>query len=270
MAITLTYPDGGALVTGGTGQFGEGIVRQFAKAGVPQIFTYLRSEAKAKALEAELQAQGHRVLAVQMDAEDDASVQAALDRVVDEYGRVHTVAVGAGAPVSFARMADFSVDEIQKFVAGDAIGYFRLFRAAVQMMRKSDGGSIVACSTIATQRVIEFDGISPFSKGSLDALVRQLAYEEAEHNIRVNAIAVGWIGRVTAEQVREWVQQGPPAKTETQPELMQAVLHQITSLVRFHRPGTLEEGGNLAAFLASDQASFVTGQIIAFDGGATL
>lgn len=270
MALTLTFPDGGALVTGGTGRLGEGIVRQLAKAGVPQVFTYLRSEEKARALEAELVAAGHKVIALRMDAEDQASIDAALARVVNEYGRLHTVAVGAGVPVSFAKMADFPVETIEKFIAGDAIGYFRLFKAAIGIMRKSGGGSIVACSTVATKRVIEFDGISPFSKGSLDALVRQLAYEEAENNIRVNAIAIGWIDRMTVEETRKWIPAGPPAKCETQMEMTQAILHQMESLVRFHRPGTMTEGGNVVAFLASLQASFLTGQIIDFDAGATL
>lgn len=270
MAITLTFPDGGALVVGGTGRLGEGIVRQFAKAGVPQVFTYVGNEAKAKELEAELSGQGHRVVALRMGSEDQRSIDAALDRVLAEYGRLHTVAVGAGVPVSFAKMADFPVETIERFVAADAMGYFRIFRAAIAIMRKSGGGSIVAVSTVATKRVIEFDGISPFSKGSLDALVRQLAYEEADAGIRVNAIAIGWIDRMTVEQTREWIPAGRPDKFETQKEMTQAILDQMQGLVRFHRPGTMEEGGNLAAFLASDQASFLTGQIIDFDGGATL
>lgn len=270
MALALTFPDGGALVTGGTGRLGEGIVRQLAKAGVPQVFTYMGSQDRAMALEAELAAAGHRIVAMQMDTEDQASIDAALARVVSEYGRLHTVAVGAGVPVSFARMADFPVETIEKFMAGDALGYFRLFKAAIGVMRGSGGGAIVACSTIATRRVVEFDGISPFSKGSIDALVRQLAYEEADSGIRVNAIAVGWIDRETLEETRRWVPAGPPEKAETQLEMTQAILNQMEGLVRFHRPGTQEEGGNLVAFLASEQASFLTGQIIAFDGGATL
>lgn len=76
-------------------------------------------------------------------------------------------------------------------------------------MRQSGGWSIVAVSSVAVKRVIEFDGISPFSKGSLDALVRQLAYEDAENGIRVNAIAIGWIDRMTVEETRQWVPAGP-------------------------------------------------------------
>lgn len=270
MALTLTYPEGGALVTGGTGRLGEGIVRQFAKAGIPQVFTYVGSEDRARALEGELVAEGHKVIAMRMDAGDQASIDAALSRVIAEYGRLHTVAVGAGVPVVLAKMADFDAETIEKFFAADGMGYFRVFRAAVQIMRKSGGGSIVACSTVATKRVIEFDGISPFSKGSVDALVRQLAYEEAENGIRVNAIAIGWIDRQTKEESRKIIPPGRPEKIESQMDMMQAILDQMEGLVRFHRPGTREEGGNLAAFLASDQASFITGQIIDFDGGATL
>jgi len=270
MALTLTFPSGGALVAGGTGRLGEGIVRQLAKAGVPQVFTYRGNQEHARALESELVGEGHKVIALPMAGEDQNSIDAAVERVVSEYGRLHTVAVGAGVPVSFAKMADFDADTLHGFFQGDALGYFRLFKAAIAVMRGSGGGSIVAVSTVATKRVIEFDGISPFSKGSVDAMVRQLAYEEAENNIRVNGVAIGWIDRLTAEQSREFIPAGRPEKTETQEEMVRAILDQMQGLVRFHRPGTLEEGGNLVAFLASDQASFLTGQIIDFDGGATL
>ena len=115
MPLTLTFPEGGALVVGGTGRLGEGIVRQLGKAGVPQVFTYLGNAAQAAALQAEMSEAGHQVVALRMDSEDEASIQAALDRVVTEYGRLHTVAVGAGVPVTFAKMADFSVAEVEKF-----------------------------------------------------------------------------------------------------------------------------------------------------------
>lgn len=270
MALTLTYPDGGALVVGGTGRLGEGIVRQLAVAGVPQIFTYVGNEAKASQLEAELRGAGHQVTAVKMDSEDQASIDAAIERVVKDYGRLHTVAIGAGVPVRFAKMADFPVETLERFFAADAMGYFRVFKAAIAVMRQSGGGSIVAVSTVATKRVIVFDGISPFSKGSVDAMVRQLAFEEAENNIRVNAVAIGWIEKLTRAEVRAMIPEGLPDKYETQIDMARGILDQMEGLVRFGRPGTLEEGGNLVAFLASDQASFLTGQIIDFDGGATL
>lgn len=270
MPITLTFPIGGALVTGGTGRLGEGIVRQLSKADVPLVFTFLGNETAAMALEAELRAEGHKVIAMRMIAEDDASVQAALDRVVAEYGRLHTVAVGSGVPVTFAKMADFPIETIEKYFAGDAIGYLRLFKAAIGIMRESGGGSIVACTSIATKRVLEYDGISPFSKGSVDALIRQLAYEEAENNIRVNGIAIGWIDRILLEQADAFLPARQPGKPQEQMQFFRAIFDQLNSLVRIPRLGTLEEGGNLAAFLASEQASFLTGQIINFDGGATL
>jgi len=75
---------------------------------------------------------------------------------------------------------------------------------------------------------------------------------------------------MTIAQVREHIPAGHPETCVTQMDMVRAILDQMQAMVRFRRPGTLEEGGNLAAFLTSDQASFLTGQIIDFDGGATL
>ncbi|MDB5583626.1 MAG: family oxidoreductase [Bradyrhizobium sp.] len=269
MAITLTYPEGGALVTGGTGRVGEGIVRQLSLAGVPLVFTYRGSAARAHELESELRTAGHRVWAQPMDMEDITSVQQALDRVVAECGRLSTVACGAGVTVGFNKIADFAVAEIERFVNGDALGYYRIFHAAIPMLRASGGGSIITCTTIATRRVIAYDGISPFSKGSVDALVRQVAAEEAGHNIRCNSVAIGWVESRTIAEVRA---QTPPAPAEPKTEIdrMIVLMNQMLDIVRLGRPCTPEEAGNVFAFLASNQASYVTGQSIALDGGALL
>lgn len=270
MAITLTYPDGGALVPGGTGRVGEGITRRLAAAGVPLVFTYRSSAERALALEAELREAGHQVWSQPLEMTDAGSIRAALDRVERECGRLHTVACGSGVPVSFNTLVDFPVDEVERFLFGDALGYYRLFHEAVPVLRANGGGSLVACTTIATRRVIAFDGLSPLSKGSVDALVRQVAAEEAMHNIRCNGVAIGWVDHMTIEQVRDWIPRVNPPRPTTIEERLTVLLNQMMDIVRLGRPGTLTEAGDLFAFLASDQASYVTGQIIALDGGATL
>ncbi len=265
MSLTLTYPEGGVLVTGGTGNVGSGAVRQFARAGVPVVFTYQSSQKKADKLLAELTSEGHAVWSQQLDMTDLSSVQAALDRVVDECGAIHGLACGAGPMIPFGRIADIPPEVALDFLDQDAVGYLRLFQAAVRMFRDK-GGSITACSSMATSRVVDFDGMSPFSKGSVNALIRQVAAEEADRKIRCNGVAIGWIQETPfVEGVHP-----QPEQFETEEDHINAVLHQVSSMVRIKRCGTPEDAGNLFAFLASDQASYINGQIITIDGGSSL
>ncbi|MET0378235.1 MAG: SDR family oxidoreductase [Spongiibacteraceae bacterium] len=266
MTIQLTYPEGCALVAGGTGSVGAGVTRQLAKAGLPVTFTYCGNQAKAAALEKELTDAGLKVFACRMDMSDPASIDAAIKRAIDNGGRLHTVACATGAPVPFNNIADFEIAEVEKFFDTDAMSYYRLFHQVVPVLRASGGGSITATTTIATRRVIAFDGISPFSKGAVEALLRQLAAEEAPYGIRCNAVPIGWITDLTSDAMLQWT----ASLASPQRERLTTLLNQLNDIIRLERPGRPEEAGNLFAYLASDQASFITGQSIAIDGGATL
>lgn len=268
MALTLTYPDGGMLVTGGTGNVGSGIVRQLAKAGVPVVFTYRSNKVKADELAAELNDAGARAWAQPMDMADTSSIHAAIDRVIGECGNLHGLAAGAGVTVGFNNIMDFAVEDAVRFVNADALGYFRLFHAVTPVLRRRGGGTITTCSTMATQKVIAFDGISPLSKGSVDALVRQIAAEEGRNGIRCNAVAIGWI----EERIADFAQVPPKPDVEPADEAgrIMVLVRQLVDSVKLGRSGRPEEAGNLFAFLASNEASYLTGQIIAIDGGITL
>ena len=268
MALTLTYPEGGMLVTGGTGSVGSGIVRQLAKAGVPLVFTYRGNKEKAEAFEKELRGEGAKVWAQAMDMDDVGSIQAAIDRVVAECGSLHGLAAGAGPMVSFNNLMDFTVDEMMQFMNKDAFGYFRLFRTVTPLLRERGEGSITTCSTHALRRVLAFDGISPLSKGSVEAMVRQIAAEEGRYNIRCNAVGIGWVQPGTADFDKI------PPKPDTEPTdefgRMMVLMRQLVDQTRIPRAGTPEDAGNLFAFLASNEATYLTGQIIDIDGGLAL
>ena len=258
MAITLTYPEGGALVTGGTGRVGQGIVRRLAQAGVPLVFTYRGNAEAAHALADELGAAGHEVAACRLDMTDLDTIRAALAQVVERHGRLHTVICGSGVVVRFARLADFSIEDVERFMNADALGYYRIFHEAIPILRASGGGTIIPCSTMATRRVIDYDGLSPFSKGSVDALVRQVAGEEAVHGIRCNAVAIGWVEDRTRAQVI--AETGPRPDTPSgEVEQVTALMHQLLDLARMREPVTSTEAGDTFAWLASDQARHLTG-----------
>ena len=266
MPIQLTYPKGCALVAGGAGNVGVGVTRRLAEAGLPVIFTYVGNEARAGAIEAELQGEGLSVWGCRMDMRDAASIDAAIAFAEAKGGRLHTVACTSGARVPFENLADFDIKTVEQFFDADGMAYYRLVNRAVPVMRAGGGGSITLCTTIALFRAIAFDGISPFSKGAVDALVRQIAWEEARHNIRCNAVPIGLVGAEPIEEVEAALDRYPePVRPK-----VKAMFNHIKSLLRIAGRTKPEVAGDLFAFLASDQAASLTGQSIALDHGATL
>jgi 3-oxoacyl-[acyl-carrier protein] reductase len=266
VAITLTFPDGVALVAGGTGRVGAGCVERLAEAGVAVVFTYKGNEAKAHSLRDRLLAAGHRVECRRMDMAQDRSVAEAIAFACEKWGRLHTVISAGGPMIPFAKLADVGASVVTRFVEDDAIGIYRLASQAVQAMRASGGGSIVLCTTIANRRVVDFDGMSPFSKGAIEALVRQIAAEEADSHIRCNAVPISWTADDTAEEQIALISAMPSPERE----LAITIIRQMEAGTRMHRPSGTRDAGNLFAFLASDQAAFITGQSVAIDGGFSL
>jgi NAD(P)-dependent dehydrogenase (short-subunit alcohol dehydrogenase family) len=271
MAITYTYPQGGALMAGGTGSIGQGVVEGLARAGVPVLFTYRSagSEATATDLAERLVAAGHQVRARRMDMCDPHDIEAALDEVESWTGRVHSVLTAAGAAPVFAKTADYTPEQIDNFIAGDALAYFRLFRGAVQRMRKSGGGSIACTTTIDVGRLALYNGASGMSKGAVEAMMRHIAAEEASANIRANYVRIAWVGSTSFADHPQW-RKAPVKEPTTQAEMLHSIGHSHMTGIRLGRPGSLREAGDVFAFLVSDQASYLTGQCISMDGGEDL
>ncbi|HEY3696123.1 SDR family NAD(P)-dependent oxidoreductase [Phenylobacterium sp.] len=265
MTIQLTFPEGCALVAGGAGSVGAGVTRTLAQAGLHVTFTYLSNSARAERLAEQMRDEGLDVRARQMDLRDAASIDAALAFAQANGGRLHTVACASGAPVPFDNLADFDIAAVEDFFSADGMANYRLVNRAVPVLRSGGGGSITLCTTIALYRVIAYDGISPFSKGAVEALVRQIAWEEARHGIRCNAVPISWVESETAHYDGQLESMPSPRR-----ERVIALMTQIKEMLRMPGPARPDEAGALFAFLASDQARFITGQSIAIDGGATL
>ncbi|QQV77647.1 SDR family oxidoreductase [Sphingomonas aliaeris] len=275
MTISYTYPPGGALLAGGTGSIGQGVVEGLGRAGVPVLFTYLgaegrNSEAKAAALVAELGAKGFRVRARRMDMRNPDEIEAALDEVEAWTGRVHSVITTAGASPRFAKTVDYTPEQIDDFFANDALAYFRLFRSSVQRMRKSGGGSIACTTTVDVGRLALYNGASGMSKGAVEAMMRHIAAEEAAANIRANYVRIGWVGDGTYADHQDWLQSPSDGEPQTQSEMLASIGRSHMLNTPMQRPGSLREAGDMFAFLASDQASYLTGQCIRMDGGEDL
>jgi NAD(P)-dependent dehydrogenase (short-subunit alcohol dehydrogenase family) len=272
MTISLTFPEGGALMAGGTGSIGHGVVEGLGRAGVPVLFTYLGapgrdSEAKAKALVERLTVKGYQVRARRMDMRVPEEVEAALDELEAWTGRVHSVMTTAGAPVPFAKTADYTVEQIEDFMAGDALAYFKLFRSGVQRLRKGGGGTLCCTTTIDVGKLALYNGASGMSKGAVEAMMRHIAVEEAPANIRANYVRIGWAGDDSFANHQDWLEPPKGGEPKTQAEMLASIGRSHMLGMAMQRPGSLREVGDVFAFLASDQASYLTGQCIKMDGG---
>jgi len=270
LAITLTFPDGAALITGGTGRVGGGAVRRFAEAGVPVVFTYKSRKDAALELERTLQGEGYVVYAMQMDAAITQSIEDALDFATKKFGRIHSVVCGSGTEFAFSRLADYPEEYVNKYINDDAMGYYRIFRAVIPRLRTSGGGSVSACTTVATHRHLSYDGLSAFSKGAVYQLVQNSAAEEGKHNIRFNSVQIGCVTWETLEQMRAMVPAENPADPETSEECWTVLMNDLLGRMRLGRVVNPLEAGGVCCFLASDQGAFLTGQQLALDSGALL
>jgi gluconate 5-dehydrogenase len=242
-----------ALVTGGSRGLGREIAEGLAEAGATVIITARREQWLGPAQE-EMRAAGLAVTAQTCDVTDSAAVEALLAAIVAEHGAIDIVVNNAG--ISWGAAAEeMTVDDFRKVVDTNATGTFLVSQAAARRMIPRGQGVIVNTASIAgingsPADVLRAVGYSA-SKGAVIAMTRQLATEWASHGIRVNAIAPGFF---------------PSRMTEA------VIAHggeRMTSDVPLGRLGRAGELKGVVLFLASDAASYITGQTIIVDGGAT-
>ena len=266
-ALALTFPEGAALVAG-SGNIGGAVARRLALAGVPVVLTYRSNRERAEALGRELAAHDADVQVVALDFADGAAVRAVVQEAARRHGRLHTVVYSAGPQIPFLRVREMPPETLAAHLLNDTLGCFRLFHHAIPLLEQGGGGSLTACVTMANHRTLDTDGLSAIPKAAVETLVRQIASEEAAQGIRANAVAIGWVGgfadSFAQARAHTCAMSGPQAAPT------RALLERLMSLIRMGRPGRGEEVANIVAFLASEQASYVTGCMVPADGGATL
>jgi len=236
-----------AIVTGAGSGIGHAIAERFADAGAAVCVNYFGYEDEAKALAARLP----RAIAVRADVSSAADVAAMVDSVCRELG-VPTVLVnnaGIEKEVPFLDLDERTWDTI---LGVDLKGPFLCTQACARAMREAGhGGSVVNISSIHED--FSFPGFTPYcaAKGGVRMLMRNLAVELAPYGIRVNNVAPGAIATPINQATL-----ADESKLET--------LHKIIPLGRMGRP---DEVAQVALFLASDAASYVTGSTYYVDGG---
>jgi glucose 1-dehydrogenase/3-oxoacyl-[acyl-carrier protein] reductase len=240
-----------ALITGASQGIGQGIAEVFAEEGADIVVNHLGSASQAEAVVSWVRGKGRRAIAVEADVTRRDQVEAMFDRAIKELGRVDILVNNAGIEtiVPFLELTDQQWSDVTNVnLKGEWLCAQVFCRHAVAAKRP---GAIVNLGSIQAAKVLPGRTHYAPTKLAIEALTRNISAEMTPLGIRVNCVHPGLI----ETRMTEWVMK--------QPDLLKQVVAQIS----MGRPGQPREIGTVAAFLASDEAGYVTGQSIFVDGG---
>jgi len=241
------------LITGASGGVGRAVAAEMARCGHDAVLLYRSNAAAVAEAEAAVRAAGGETLTIQADLTDADAVQAAVDAAVAKFGQIDVLAHCAGAYTGWKTIRDLSPADWRSFLDADLSGFFYVLSACIRHMHERKRGVVVAVSSIAAQACQPKGGQAAAAKAGLEALVRVVAKEEGRHGIRANGVAIGLTEtEMGADAERTW---GAEATKR------------LLAGTPLGRMGLPEEIARVVRFLASDEASYVTGKILQVDGG---
>lgn len=249
----MSPQDSVAIVTGASRGIGRAIATSLAEAGHRLVVNFREREQEARALVETIAAGGGQARAVRADVGTPAAARTLVTAALDAFGQVDVLVNNAGAHLPGVQVADVPADAWERILRVNLSGPFYLTQAVLPHMRSRRRGHIVNVSSNVTQRFPATAGAYTVSKIGLEALTRIVAKEEGPHGIRVNALAPGPIDtEMLAESLAVMGRERAEAFVRSVP------------LGRLGRP---EEIAAVVRFLVSEEASYLTGQVIYVNGG---
>ncbi|HEV7700747.1 MAG TPA: 3-oxoacyl-[acyl-carrier-protein] reductase [Pyrinomonadaceae bacterium] len=252
MSANTSFKGKSAIITGGTRGIGKAIVLELARHGANVAFNYSKSAGEAEALKAEVEALGVQAIGEQCDVASTDAAAEFVAKVKDVFGTVDYLVNNAGITRDqlIMRMKE---DDWDAVIDTNLKGAWNFSKAAVRpMMRNENGGSILNISSISG--VVGMLGQSNYSasKAGMIGLTKSLAKEVASRKITVNALALGLI------------------ETDMASGMNEEYRDKILASIPLARLGTVDEVAQIACFMLSPAAAYITGQVIQADGGVAI
>lgn len=247
-----------AIVTGGAGGIGYGCARVLAKNGANVIIADCADNGEQAA--EGIRSLGYQASARRVDVRDLDAVTKMTEEIMAEYGKIDILINNAGVNHR-ARFEKVDIN-IRDFIFGVNIyGVWNMAKAVYPHMMKANYGRIINTSSVTGVKVVD-EGQTAYSvtKGAVMSFTKALAYEAAEYGITVNAVLPGWVRTPMVER----------SAANSRPKDPEGAMRDMARFIPMKRLCRTEEIGDLVAFLASDEAAYITGIPVIIDGGSTL
>ena len=240
-----------ALVTGGSRGIGKAIVWGLAREGAKVAFVYHSNKEAAETLVSDLQLDQREAAAYQCNVADKAEADDVVAKVLDKWGRLDILVNNAGI-IKDGLVATMTSEQWQAVIDTNLTGTFNFCQAVTRSMMSARYGRIINISSVSATMSNPGQANYAASKGGVEGFTRCLATEIARRGITVNAVAPGFV------------------ETDMTVAVRNAAEDQIKKMIPVRRLGQPEDIAHAVVFLAGDEASYITGQILTVDGGLTL
>jgi len=237
-----------ALVTGGSRGLGKAIAQELASDGAQVVVNYVSSTDKAEEVVAAIKAKGGKALSMKADVANLEEVEKMVDTIHEQFGRIDILVNNAGVTRD-ELLISMEKEDWDRVIATNLGGLFNCSKAVAKYMMIQKSGRIINMSSVAGERGGRGQSNYAASKGAVNAFTRSIAMELARKKVTVNAVAPGVV------------------ETEMSSEVIRRAQDIILNSVALKRLGQPEEIAKVVAFLASDDASYITGEVIRVDGG---